>query len=519
MTASVGGSVNVCGTVTAFTPATVNAPGSITIGGQTIPIAVGVALAGQDQVRVGSTYCLTADLNAQGQVRDGTIAAQVGGGTSLNICGVVTAFQAATANAAGSITIGGQTIVIAPGTTLTGQDVVNTGDSYCVQGGLDASGRLTNGQISLDVTGRLCGVVTSVTSSTITIDGRVISLAPGVDIGPSAGVCASVCVELDTLGRAVRVSANVEATVQGTVTAYVPGQSITVNGQTIPLAPNANVGANIGVGSQVTISLNGAGQAVCVTGTPGTAGTATPTATGTPRAAGTPGPAPTRQPGTANICGTVFDAVTHQPIPGARVEAFAVQGSGTFSMTAGADGYYCFYNVPSGDYTVVGTHPNYNPDSRTVNAPPNTEVTVDLFLQPRPNATLTPQPTRTATATPGASGPNTGTLCAYVTDQVTGNLLVGVVVEVFDATGRVIGTGVTGEDGRVCISNLPPGPVTVLARVPDCPGTLRCASRLMPATVVAGQATRVDVTMECRGAEYYLPHIENGATWRFPVRP
>ena len=524
VTANAGGSVSVCGTVTAFTPASANAPGSITIGGQTIPIAVGVVLAGQDQIRVGNTYCLSGDLNAQGQVRDGTITAQVGGGSSVNICGVVTAFQAATANTAGSITIGGQTIVIAPGTTLTGQDVVNTGDNYCLQGGVDASGRITNGAITLNVTGRLCGVVDSITSSTITIDGRVITLAPNADIGPSAGVCASVCVELDTLGRAVRVSANVEATVRGTVSAYVPGQSITVNGQTIPLAPNARMDSNIGVGSQVTIALNGAGQAVCVSGTPGGTGTpgaaasATPTATSTPRTGGTPGATPTRQPGTTNICGTIYDAITRQPIPGTRVEAFSVQGSNNFSMTAGPDGYYCFYNVPPGDYTVVGTHPNYNPDSRTVNAPPNTEVTVNLYLQPRPNTTATPVPTRTATATPGAGGPNTATLCVYVTDQNTGNLIVGAVVEVFDATGRVIGTGVTGADGRACIPNLPPGPATVLARVPDCPGVLRCASRLIPATVVAGQAVRVDAPLECRGAEYYLPHIETGATWR-PVRP
>ncbi|MCW5853309.1 MAG: carboxypeptidase regulatory-like domain-containing protein [Anaerolineae bacterium] len=524
VTANAVGSISMCGTVTAFTPASANTPGSITIGGQTIPIATGVTLAGQDQVRVDNTYCVSADLNAQGQIRDGTITAQVGGGSSVNICGVVTAFQAATANAAGSITIGGQTIVIAPGTVLTGQDVVNTGDNYCLQGGVDASGRITNGEITLNVTGRLCGVVDSITGSTITIDGRVITFAPNVDIGPSAGVCASVCVELDTLGRAVRVSANVEATVRGTVSAYSPGQSITVNGQTIPLAPNARVDGNIGVGSQVTISLNGAGQAVCVTGTPGGTGTpgaaasATATATCSPRTSGTPGPTPTRQPGTTNICGTVYDAVTRQPIPGARVEAFSVQGGSNFSMTAGPDGYYCFYNVPPGDYTVVGTHPNYNPDSRTVNAPPNTEVTVNLFLQPRPNTTATPAPTRTVTATPGASGPNTGTLCVYVTDQNTGNLIVGAVVEVFDATGRVIGTGVTGEDGRVCIPNLPPGPVSVLARVPDCPGVLRCASRLISATVVGGQAVRVDAPLECRGAEYYLPHIETGATWR-PVRP
>jgi len=340
------------------------------------------------------------------------------------------------------------------------------------------------------------------------------------------------------------VSANVAATVTGTVSAYVPGQSITVNGQTIALAPGARVDATIGVGSQVTISLNGAGRAVCVTGTPaatstpvtpgagtGTPGTpgpgtgtpgagasATPTATSTPRTGGTPGATPTRQPGTTNICGTVYDAVTRQPIPGARVEAFSVQGGSNFSMTAGPDGYYCFYNVPPGDYTIVGTHPNYNPDSRPVYAPPGTEVTVNLFLQPRPNTTTTPEPTRTATATPGPNGPNTGTVCVYVTDQTTGNLIVGAVVEVFDATGRVVGAGVTGEDGRVCIPNLPPGPVTVLARVPDCPGVLRCASRLIPVTVVARQAVRVDAPLECRGAQYYLPHIENGATWR-PSRP
>ena len=462
-----------------------------------------------------------------------------GGGANVNICGTVTAFTAATANTPGSITIGGQTFPIAAGTTLVGQNLVNIGDEFCLQGGLNASGQINNGQITVDASGRLCGVVDAISNTSITIDGRVITLAPNVDIGPGVGACASVCVEINSAGQAVRVSADIAATVTGRVDAFVPGVSITVNGQTLPLAPNARLDANIGVGSQVTLSLNGAGQVVCGTGTPGP-GTGTPgPGTGTPGAGtGTPGPgtgtpgagtptatatstprsSPTAQPGTINICGTVYDAVTRQPIPGATVELFNAQGGRESVTTTGANGTYCFYNVPPGDYTAVGTHPNYNPDSRTFTAPPGQPTTVDLTLQPR--QTGAPQPTRTPTATPGPGAtPTTGTVCAYVTNEGSGAPLAGAVVEIFDENGFLVGRGLTESDGHVCIPNVPAGPQTVVARVLDCPGALQCSSRLARVTVTAGQAIRVDLPLACRSFVLYLPLIERRVDWNAPPQP
>src|SRR6266542_3100193 len=60
--------VSVCGTVTAFTAATASSDGSITIGGQTFPIAAGTTLNGQNLITVGANLCLNGTLDASGHL-------------------------------------------------------------------------------------------------------------------------------------------------------------------------------------------------------------------------------------------------------------------------------------------------------------------------------------------------------------------------------------------------------------------------------------------------------------------
>ncbi len=563
LTANASGSVNVCGVVSAYTPATALTAGSVTIGGQTIPIAAGTTLAGQNLLTIGNNVCLNGTLNGAGQVSSGGVTANASGGTTINVCGDVTNFTAATANAPGSITIGGQTFPIAAGTTLTGQNNIVLGSPYCLSGTLNANGQLSNGTLTLNTSGQLCGVVMALSANSITINGQVLTLAPNASIGPGVGACVSACAQLNTAGQVISVSVNAAANVTGVVSAYVPGSSITVNGQTFPLAPDANISGTIGVGSTVTLALNSAGQAACVTVTsPG--GTATATATTTPVPAGTatatatptatgaaggtatatatatrttvPGSTatatatatrttvpggtatvtatatatalPTPMPGMANVCGVVYDAVTHQPIPGATVQLFTATGGSQASVTSGANGGYCFLNVPPGSYVVVGSHPNYNPDQRTVQATPDHTTTVDLFLTPHTGGTPTPIPT----ATPVTGGPSaTGSLCGYVTNQATGSVIVGAIVELFDERGAVIARTVTDASGNYCFSGVPAGSYALVAHVPECPGQTRCTSQLVNVQVVAAQARRVDVALECMAGTrhtLYLPLIE-----------
>jgi hypothetical protein len=97
-------------------------------------------------------------------------------------------------------------------------------------------------------------------------------------------------------------------------------------------------------------------------------------------------------------------------------------------------------------------------------------------------------------------------------------VIVGGIIEIFDENGNLVGRGLTGADGTVCIPNIPEGPVFVVGRVPDCPGALQCQSRLARAVVVANQTTQVNLALICRAAQYFLPHIERGATWNVPNR-
>src|SRR6185436_17714663 len=115
----------------AYQAATLAGLGSITIGGTTYPIAAGTALSGADQIVLGSHFCLTARVSASGQiVPPSSIAA--GATTTINVCGTVTAYQAATANANGLITINGITYPIAAGTVITGADQIVIGAQFCL---------------------------------------------------------------------------------------------------------------------------------------------------------------------------------------------------------------------------------------------------------------------------------------------------------------------------------------------------------------------------------------------------
>ena len=121
--------------------------------------------------------------------------------TGAKVCGVVSGYLPATATTAGSLSIGGLSYAIAPGTALKG---VSAGSDQCFSFCFDGSGRI-NSQGGDPVVGQnlpqVCGIVTSFSPSlggvtgSITIGGAKIRIAPGIklpgqeQVAPGSNTC------------------------------------------------------------------------------------------------------------------------------------------------------------------------------------------------------------------------------------------------------------------------------------------------------------------------------------------
>lgn len=207
--------VNLCGVVSGYNAATASAPGSVTIGGSTVPIAAGTTLTGSDLLKSGTNVCLKGTSGTSGVV-SGTVtpngASATGGATNtttVNLCGALTAYNAATASAPGSVTIGGSTLPIAAGTTLTGSDLLKTGTNVCLQGTSGTNGLVSGtvtpqgatatGTATTATTVTICGAVTALNQATasapgsITIAGITFPIAAGATSVGTAAVGTNVC--------------------------------------------------------------------------------------------------------------------------------------------------------------------------------------------------------------------------------------------------------------------------------------------------------------------------------------
>ncbi|MEA2640849.1 MAG: hypothetical protein QOF51_2243 [Chloroflexota bacterium] len=231
-TALLGAPITVCGTVTNFAAATGSATGSLTINGETLTIGQGVNIGNPTS---GQTYELTGTANGStitsGALIQGTPCNAIPNtltvvpGTSITICGVVTAFTAPTTNTSGSIVINGQTVTIAPGTSLPTPVI---GEIATLTGTMGTLNTLTSGTLTL---GGVCGnaflTVTAIPSVSL-------------PVGP-INMCG-------TLGNLVTSSST------------SPGQ-VTVNGQTIPIATGATIGTGTtGQTVQLSGTINSQGQ-------------------------------------------------------------------------------------------------------------------------------------------------------------------------------------------------------------------------------------------------------------------
>jgi uncharacterized protein (TIGR03437 family) len=201
---------------------------------------------------------------------------------------VVSAYTAATATDAGSITIGGVTIAIAPGASLSGTGLIRIGANLCLEVVLNANGQIISSTLVIGggASIRFCGVVTAFVAATvstpgsISINGVTLAIAAGTTLGGQAslvvGANVSLDATLDASGQIIlpsSVSACTGSTISlcGLLTSFVPATSttsgsITIGGVTFPIAPNTvlNGQALLVLGTNVclTADLNPAGQII-----------------------------------------------------------------------------------------------------------------------------------------------------------------------------------------------------------------------------------------------------------------
>jgi hypothetical protein len=141
VSANVVSHVKICGVVTALAEATSTSTGSLTIGGDTFKIAVGENMPAI--VDVGADLCLDLTLNGFGQI-SGT-EALLNVDSTLNVCGRVTAYAAATNDSDGSITVGGVSKVIAAGANVDSDVEANIYVKLRLT--LDAFGRVSKAKV------------------------------------------------------------------------------------------------------------------------------------------------------------------------------------------------------------------------------------------------------------------------------------------------------------------------------------------------------------------------------------
>lgn len=267
--------LDVCGTVSAYVPATILTPGAITIGGIPFVISAGTTLS--SSVQAGANLCFGLTIDLSGRITDATVTGNVT--STVTICGTVTAYVAATASSAGSLTIAGQVFTLAVGSNLPAS--VDVGANLCLDLTLNAFGQVLGGsaQANVTTTVTICGTVTTYVEATLNstgslrIAGRLFTLAQGSNLPASVDVGADLCLDL-TLNALAQVQdgsaqANVTTmvTICGTVTAYTEATlnstgSLRIAGRLFTLALGSDLPASVDVGADLclTLTLNALAQ-------------------------------------------------------------------------------------------------------------------------------------------------------------------------------------------------------------------------------------------------------------------
>jgi hypothetical protein len=268
VTANVTSTINVCGVVSSYVKADADSTGRITIGG--IPFVLAVRAKLPAIVKIGANLCLKLTLNGFGQISRGS--ATINATSTLNLCGVVTAYAKADANSTGSVTIGGRKLTLAIGSSLPAS--VKVGANLCLKLTLNLLGQVQNGTAKVNVssTVQICGVVTAYARATntatglLTVGGRSFALAAASQLPASVAVGKDLCLSLtlNALGQVQNgtVQLNVDATLDvcGQVTAFVDASnttngSLTIGGVHRVVRAGTDLSAQIKAGAYLRLRL------------------------------------------------------------------------------------------------------------------------------------------------------------------------------------------------------------------------------------------------------------------------
>jgi len=201
---------------------------------------------------------------------------------TVNVCGTVTSYTAATALLPGAVTISGLPYTIAANTVLQGSALLLVGAHVCLNADVDASGLLSNGTVTANAgataTVHVCGTVSAYTAAgvltpgTITIGGQTFAISPNTTLAGTVTVNTPGCLDANlsptgsiTAGGLTSGSGGptVNMNVCGTVVSYTaatataPG-SININGLPYTIAANTILqgSALLTTGANVCLNAN-----------------------------------------------------------------------------------------------------------------------------------------------------------------------------------------------------------------------------------------------------------------------
>ncbi len=205
VTANVTSSLELCGAISAYSPADATSTGGLQIGTVDLVLAAGSQLPAA--VRVGADLCLDLTLNGFGQVSGGS--AQANASNTLRICGTVTNLDRATVTDTGRLTIGPRTFVLGVGSSLPA--AVRAGANLCMRLTINALGQVSGGSAQANVTSSVdvCGQVNAFAAAAPTADGRLTidsvprAIAAGTTVSSAvrAGAFVHLRLALDAFGR------------------------------------------------------------------------------------------------------------------------------------------------------------------------------------------------------------------------------------------------------------------------------------------------------------------------------
>jgi hypothetical protein len=300
VSADVEATVKVCGTVTAYTAATATAAGQLKVAGHSWATALASTLPAS--IRAGADLCLNLTLNGFAQVKDGTVVADVQ--STVQVCGTVTAYAAATSTTLGQLKAAGNTWVMALDADLPA--TVKAGADLCLDLTLNGFAQVKDGTAvaNVDSTLDVCGQVTAYVAATPSSDGsltiagvtRKVRAGAAVDASVAAGAYLKLRLTTDVFARIAKASVLKAGVSVADACSSTPAPSQNPGQSQAPDASQAPGATPVPGSSQAPGSSEapGASQAPGASNGPGTSPT--------PGASDNPGPGVTQSP-TGNVSG------------------------------------------------------------------------------------------------------------------------------------------------------------------------------------------------------------------------